>query len=277
MKRLCLALLTVLSSWGASADVAVTNLSVAQRPGTKLIDIAYDVANTTTNQVWVSLTVRNGASAVIATNLIGQIGGPLPTGVGKMIVWDMGSDWKTNTGSLSFSIWAYDGKPDAPVSKSWQTQSFRVGDDGDLGIGAAWPSPRFTTIFTDPAYGGTAKDNLTGLEWAKNPVYVFGYGFSGKATWNNAIDFCNNLVYAGRSDWRLPSRKELMSLVDYAHSSPILPSGHPFAYVENSYYWSSTSCASSTGSAWTVGMGSGAVLGNAKSGSWWVWPVRGGQ
>jgi hypothetical protein len=95
--------------------------------------------------------------------------------------------------------------------------------------------------------------------------------------WNAAVDFCNNLIYSGHSDWRLPSRKELMSLVDYGRYSPALPAGHPFAGVQSNYYWSGTSRARNTGYAWVVGMGNGYVGYYDKTGSYYVWPVRGGQ
>ena len=42
--------------------LAVPNLTVAQRPGTKLVAIAYDVASTATNRVAVWLVVSNGVA-----------------------------------------------------------------------------------------------------------------------------------------------------------------------------------------------------------------------
>jgi hypothetical protein len=161
-------------------------------------------------------------------------------------------------------------EPPSPVPKTGQTTSYRSGDDGDLETGVAWPNPRFTDLSD-----GTVKDNLTGLEWVNAPHSLSGN--SGTMKWISAIDFCNNLVYAGHSDWRLPSRKELMSLVDYGRYSPALPAGHPFAGVQNyDYYWSGTSYAR-TGGAWSVAMSSGYVYDDDKAYTYYVWPVRGGQ
>ena len=42
--------------------LAVTSVMVAQRPGTKLVAIAYDVASTATNRVAVWLVVSNGVA-----------------------------------------------------------------------------------------------------------------------------------------------------------------------------------------------------------------------
>ena len=51
-------------------------------------------------------------------------------------------------------------------------------------------------------------DSGTNLFWQKNPVK--------KATWKEALDYCENLEYAGHYDWRLPNKNELLSLVDYS-------------------------------------------------------------
>ena len=40
----------------------------------------------------------------------------------------------------------------------------------------------------------------------------------GSLNWGEALDFCENLAYAGRMDWRLPDAKELHSIVDYTRS-----------------------------------------------------------
>lgn len=270
MKRFCLAILTVLSSWGTSADVTVTNLVVAQRPGTKLMEITYDVSSSTTNAVTISLTVSNGTTAVTATNLTGSVGTGILTGPGKAIIWNMGTDWKTNAATLSFSVWAHDGTADALVSKTGQTASYRTGDDGDLEMGVAWPNPRFTDLVD-----GTVVDNLTGLEWVKEPHALSGN--FGATNWNSAIDFCNNLVYAGHSDWRLPNIKELWSLIDCGRYNPSLPTNYPFLglYGTNGTYWASTTYSSSTDTALAVDISSGSFSGGNGTYKFYVWPVHG--
>jgi hypothetical protein len=169
-------------------------------------------------------------------------------------------------------------EPPSPVTKTGQTISYRVGDDGDLKTGVAWPNSRFTVITNGTAV--TVLDQLTGLEWVQAPHSLSGN--SGEVVWNSAIDFCNNLVYAGQSGWRLPSRRELMSLLDYGCSFPALPARHPFSGVRYHYpsesYWSGTSYINSTSSAWSVEMRFGNVGNDGKAtGYKYVWPVRGGQ
>ncbi len=77
---------------GGWSEVSVTNLVVAQRPGTKLVDISYDVSNTDTNPVTVSLIVQDGESAVACPSVTGDVGAGVTSGSGKSIVWDGGAD-----------------------------------------------------------------------------------------------------------------------------------------------------------------------------------------
>ena len=51
------------------------------------------------------------------------------------------------------------------------------------------------------------KDTTSGLVWAADYI--------GTLHWLEAISYCNNLDYAGYTDWRLPNRNELLSLVNY--------------------------------------------------------------
>jgi len=157
----------------------------------------------------------------------------------------------------------------AAVPKTGQTTGYRTGDDGAQQRGVAWPNPRFTD------YGdGTVMDNLTGLMWVKAPHDLDGN--SGGQTWDNAIDFCNGLNHAGHSDWRLPNLRELQSLIDYGRFNLALPSGHPFTGVLSSWYWSSSSIAGFTASAWIVRLDVGLVDGVGKANADYVWPVRAG-
>ena len=57
-------------------------------------------------------------------------------------------------------------------------------------------------------------DNNTGLMWQK---YVSAETYS----FNNAVGYCADLEYAGYKDWRLPSRMELISILDFGDRRPI--------------------------------------------------------
>jgi len=81
----------------------------------------------------------------------------------------------------------------------------------------------------NPAYGkndfheggdGTVTDRATGLEWMQvdSGHPKAGPKGDGRLTWPEALAWADQLTYAGHSDWRLPSAKELQSLVDYTRS-----------------------------------------------------------
>jgi hypothetical protein len=171
----------------------------------------------------------------------------------------------------------------ASVPKTGQTTSYATGDDGDLQKGLIWPYPRFT----DNA-DGTVTDNLTNLIWLKDANCF------GERTWNNALSDSNGLASgscgltdgSGAGDWRLPNRRELFSLMHDDYYNPAVPDtagtgqwsqGDPFNNVQSSYYWSSTTLATSSGYAWYVRMDIGRVDGSNKASINYVWPVRGGQ
>ncbi|NJO15529.1 MAG: DUF1566 domain-containing protein [Thioploca sp.] len=158
----------------------------------------------------------------------------------------------------------------APVLKTGQTTSYVTGDDGTHPKGVTM-SPRFTDNGD-----GTVKDNLTGLIWLKDANCF------GSQNGSTAIASANNLLSVSCSlsdgsvvgDWRLPNRKELLSLIDLSQFGPALPSGHPFLNVQSDFYWSATT---GTSSAWSLNLGNSYVSGFDKTIAKSVWPVRGGQ
>lgn len=163
----------------------------------------------------------------------------------------------------------------APAAKTGQTTSYAAGDDGDLEPGVASPSPRVTDNGD-----GTVTDNLTSLIWLKDAD-----AGDGPETWADALTLCNSLANgqqglndgSSAGDWRLPTVKELHTLIDFSQYSPALPSGHPFTGVQSSFYWSSTTYAGNTDYAWGVAMASGGVGAGTKTDPYYVWPVRGGE
>ncbi len=159
----------------------------------------------------------------------------------------------------------------AAIPRTGQTASYRAGDDGNLQIGVASPTPRFSDHSN-----GTVTDHRTGLMWSKNANMP-----GGTRNWSDAIDYCATLNAGegtyGYTDWRLPNRLEMESLLDFGRFSPALPAGHPFSNVQTEYYWTSTTRADGTQYAWMVIVSYGHVNGGLKSDPYRVWPVRGGQ
>ena len=139
---------------------------------------------------------------------------------------------------------------------------------GLSGFGMAEESPRFTKA------DGVVTDSKTTLEWQDD------YSDNGdsvkSAKWTDAIDYCEGLSLNSQSDWRLPNKKELLSIVDYGTYDPAISS----VFENNSTskdYWSSTTNVSNTNYVWLVGFGYGDTYSNRKSYNHKVRCVRAGQ
>ena len=77
-----------------------------------------------------------------------------------------------------------------------------------------------------------------------------------------ATTACAALDLAGAKDWRLPTRTELLTLVDDTRHEPAIDTEF-FPTTEQAYYWTSTPCAWRPGSAaWCVSFDSGFVVSN---------------
>lgn len=115
---------------------------------------------------------------------------------------------------------------------------------------------------------GTVTDTETGLMWQKGTA-------PGTYTWQQALAYAEELTLAGHSDWRLPNRNELQTLVDYSRYNPAID---PILEVSAvlPFYWSSTSNAYHMGNAWFVYFDDGYVYYDKKSEKYYVRVVRTG-
>jgi hypothetical protein len=79
----------------ASAQVTVSNVRAAQRAGTKLVDIDYDVAGATMSlAVGLQVSPDGGATwNVPVTSATGAVGDSVTPGRNLRITWDAGVDW----------------------------------------------------------------------------------------------------------------------------------------------------------------------------------------
>jgi hypothetical protein len=94
------------------------------------------------------------------------------------------------------------------------------------------------------APAGTVIDEATGLMWSKATIA------KGK-TWSEAKEAAAAVCLGGYSDWRLPTRKELLTLVDDTRSNPAIDTDR--FDCDPDWYWSSTLLASSPSDcAWGV-------------------------
>ena len=115
---------------------------------------------------------------------------------------------------------------------------------------------------------GTITDLATGLMWMQDDS---GYGME----WEDALAYCEELEFAGHTDWRLPSVKELQSIVDYGRQDPAID---PVFSAVLSWYWSSSSDVVDLPGAWRVSFSTGSVVLFSKKLTYYaVRAVRGGR
>ena len=130
--------------------------------------------------------------------------------------------------------------------------------------------PRFERTEAVAGYPVVA-DAATGLMWqgcAAGETGVACTGSPASMTWQEALDYCQDSMWAGFSDWYLPNVVELLSIVDDRVSAPSLDSdAFPGAVVPGGQVWSSTSCADHWDLAWHVEFASGGVGGSDKRSS----------
>ncbi len=124
------------------------------------------------------------------------------------------------------------------------------------------PNPAASGLPNPASYtdlgNGAVLDNVTCLVWEKAPDATQGF-------WQDNSDHCASLVtssFAGYSDWRLPTRVEMASLVDFARTGdaidttafPKEPSGY---YRTGSDWYETITGQNSSGFSWIYGMSSG--------------------
>lgn len=148
--------------------------------------------------------------------------------------------------------------------------------------GEALPNPadatgdEFISRFSDNG-DGTVTDHATGLMWLKNSSCL------GKGTWQDALDsikYLNNSpqlsscqgLTVDYTDWALPNRHEIRSLIDHKADLPALPE-NPFTELQ-SYYWTSTTVATVPQMAFDIYLGSGELHMMDKRNERVAWAVR---
>jgi len=91
----------------------------------------------------------------------------------------------------------------------------------------------------------TVTDNVTGLMWQQEDDNT-------PRTWDEALLYCDGLALASYSDWRLPAKKELISIVDYGTNTPAIDDAIYFPGTDAARYWSSTTYAADASYVWSV-------------------------
>jgi len=153
---------------------------------------------------------------------------------------------KTDTDDLWVTIVA-NGKI---VKKTAQTESYVEYDDGYYQKGDS-------LSYSD--HGNTVTDNTMGLEWKDDETTN-----SVKITWEKANNYCSQ----GNNVWRLPTRRELSSLVNYSSYNPSIDDS--FDNTASDYYWTIDTSMRDNNNAWAISFSEGVESTIAKSSSYYV-------
>jgi len=106
--------------------------------------------------------------------------------------------------------------------------------------------------------GEMAVDGYTGLTWQDNQDVV-----DNIVTYKKAVAYCQALRLGGHDDWRVPNIRELLGIVSYTKYKPAIIGG--FNYIEDNYYWSSTSFKNDYSKNWGVNFRDGSSEPNGRS------------
>ncbi|MBF0240196.1 MAG: DUF1566 domain-containing protein [SAR324 cluster bacterium] len=230
-------------------------ISKASSESTLTHYVLYWGSNSTTKQSGTAITelAVSGSSTYTYTFSANTA---LPSTASYLLVYSKNT-YGESASLVSVSITDMMALPDTGQTSS-STTTF--GEDPDYLINA--PS------YTDNS-NGTITDNVTGLMWQKE-------NDNQKYTWSGAGSYCEGLTLGGYADWRLPTKKELMSIIHNGTYNPAVNTTY-FPNTNSSYYWSSSTSAKYTSRAWGVDFDGFGVGHSDKTGSRYVRCVRGGQ
>ena len=190
-----------------TAAPVVSNVRAAQRAGTQLVDIYYDLASpSNTLTVSISVSTNGGAGyTLVATSFTGAVGAGVTPGSNKQITWNAGVDWPDNfSANVRFRVTADDGAlPSTPSGMALiPAGNFTMGNCMAPGEGDSGELPLHTvyvSAFYMDQYDVTYTLWTNVYQWATNHGYSFDNPGSWKAAnhpvqqidWYDCVKWCN--------------------------------------------------------------------------------------
>ncbi len=146
-------------------------------------------------------------------------------------------------------------------------ETSRANDDSvGFGFSSGFGADADRYVYSDNG-DATISDTDTGLMWQQaddGQPYI----------WQAALAHCEDLIMAGYQDWRLPNKRELLSIVDYYRSNPAISSAFS---CSPGGYWSATTYGNVFSHAWNVSFAYGDAVIESKAGMYPARCVRGGE
>ena len=183
----------------------IANLTAVQQPGTRLVEIHYDLwTNAATVRLALQISADGGMTWVVpVSSATGDLGDAVVPGAGKAIIWDAGVDWsEQQSGAMRFRIVA--DSVDSPVVAPdgfalIPAGAFTMGRTGGDTDGDAPP----VTVNVGAFF--MAKHEVTKLLWDEVRAWGMTNGYpdlavgAGKAanhpvqsvTWHDMVRWCN--------------------------------------------------------------------------------------
>jgi hypothetical protein len=119
-----------------------------------------------------------------------------------------------------------------------------LGKSGDYNVRCVRGGQLVDSLFVDN-FDGTVTDKSTNLLWEQSQSTQV-------MDWQSALNYCQSQVTGGYSDWRLPNKKELESLVDFSRDSPAINPAFGINSGLDHNFWASTTSADENSQAWLV-------------------------
>lgn len=117
------------------------------------------------------------------------------------------------------------------------------------------------------------KDNITNLIWSLHSGYGEWTTYA-SSTLPSAHNAQNRCGYS--TGWRLPTRRELLSIVNYSGVSPSIDASY-FPATQANWYWTNDPYQPNPADAWIVNFGNGVTFADDTTGAGYVRLVRSGQ
>ncbi len=167
----------------------------------------------------------------------------LTTGDHNISVVSVANEINSASASLLIYVRPYLRTRDVNLSvlfKTGQEKAKTLNDDGTYQKGVERQYTRDDSL-------EIVNDLVTKLMWEDGNPY--------QSDWVNAMNYCDNLYFGGYYDWRVPTRKELLTLIQFGRNAPAIDP--MFQNTVSDWYWTSIAGknANDTGMSWGVNFG----------------------